>query len=100
MLSRKEHSFLRYWEEQRDGGRWSYLLLYTGVGTFMFSLIFSIALLLFYNVYYRSPFFWIVPLTAFITSGLYAYTSWKLNENKWRNIIKREVDQGKASDKN
>ena len=84
MHTAKELRFKKYWEEQREGGKIKYILLYTFVGTFMLSLIISVLLLLFYNLYPGTPAFWIVPCTALLLSFLYAFFSWGNNERRWK----------------
>lgn len=91
MLTNIERRFLRHWEEQRTGGKTSYLFQYTLVGTFLGTLLSSIFLLLFFNIYYASPAFWMVPSSAFICSIAFSAGSWYSNEKKWKQIIKREM---------
>jgi L-asparagine transporter-like permease len=86
MYTAKELRFKKYWEEQREGGKIKYILLYTFVGTFMLSLIISVLLLLFYNLYPGTPAFWIVPGTAVLLSLIYAFVSWRYNEEKWKKL--------------
>ena len=84
MLTPKELRFKKHWEEQREGGKIRYILLYSMVGTFMLSLIISVLLLLFYNIYPGTDAFWMVPATGLLFSFIYAYFSWVVNERKWK----------------
>ncbi|HKH59990.1 MAG TPA: hypothetical protein VKA49_04110, partial [Flavitalea sp.] len=59
MLSSSEKRFVRYWQEQRTGGRWSYYALYIAIGTVMATIIFSTFLFLFLQAIFGSLSFWI-----------------------------------------
>lgn len=93
MLSTTERRFIRYWEEQRTGGRWSYYALYIFIGTFIATVIFSTFLFLFFQVIFGSFTFWIALFTAILLSSIATTISWASNEKKFRKIIRREIGQ-------
>ncbi|WP_276480884.1 hypothetical protein [Paraflavitalea pollutisoli] len=92
MLSPKEKRFVKYWEEQRTGGRVSYFALYIPVITlitaivcsFLFSMISMIGLSYFVSVGILSLVFGI---------AITVYT-WLHNERRFKGIIKREIREG------
>ena len=86
MLTAKELRFRKFWQEQREGGKTKYILLYTIVGMFMLSLIISVLLLLFYNFYPGTAAFWIVPASALVVSFIYSWFTWQKNEGKWNKM--------------
>ena len=96
MLTTKEKRFIRYWEEQRKGGKWLYFLLYIPVGTLIVLLILPIVL---------SALFLSFPggLLALAICSLVLVTpivlfTWTTNEKKLKTIIKREVREGQLKD--
>ena len=91
MHTAKELRFKKFWEEQRQGGKIKYILLYTLVGTFMLSLIISVLLLLFYNFYPGTAAFWIVPSGACLISLIYSWLTWQKNEGKWNKMGKENM---------
>ncbi|MEP7258480.1 MAG: hypothetical protein ABI687_08830 [Flavitalea sp.] len=98
MLSIGEKRFIRYWQDQRKGGRWIYYLLYIPVGTFICSLIISIFLYLFFQVVLGSVFLWFVFSGGFLFSAILTIYSWYNGEKKFRKIIRREVAAGVKAD--
>lgn len=92
MLTSKERRFIRYWEEQREGGRASYVVLYTVVGTFIVTLILSVFLVLFFQIVFGSIFFWAVCISGFVISILSSIITWNRNEKRLQDIIRREID--------
>ena len=91
MLTTSERRFIRHWEEQREGGKLSYILLYSIVGTFIVTLILSVFLVLFFQIVFGSFPFWIVVLSGFIISFGSSWISWNRNEQRLQDIIKREI---------
>lgn len=91
LISSKERRFLRYWEEQREGGFLSYVLLYALIGTFITSVFFSILLVIFYRLVFGSPVFWMVISGALILSVSITLFTWKNNERYFKKIIRREI---------
>ena len=94
MLSSSEKRFVRYWQEQRTGGRWSYYATYIAIGTFIATIIFSTFLFLFFQVVFGSPSFWIALSLAFLISATATVLTWSFNEKKFKAIIRREMDRG------
>lgn len=92
MLTSKERRFIRYWEEQRKGGKGSYILLYTVVGTFIVTLILSVFLVLFFQIVFGSIFFWAVCISGLVISLLASLITWNRNEKRLQEIIRREID--------
>ena len=85
---------MRYWQEQRTGGRWSYYALYIAIGTFMATIIFSTFLFLFFQAIFGSFGFWIGLSVGFGISVIATIVTWSLNEKKFKKIIRREMDKG------
>jgi len=98
MLSSSEKRFVKEWQDQRKGGRWSYYLLFIPVGTFICSLILSIFLYLFFQVVFGSAFLYWVFLGGFTFSILLTLSSWSRNETRLKKIIRREVKEGIEKD--
>ncbi len=96
MISREEKRFLRSWEEQRDGGKWSYFLLYTFAGGFIISMITYILLLWFLQVRVPRP-LWLVPVVSIIAAAIISLLVWQRNERRFKKIIRREVKLGQSN---
>jgi len=92
LLSTTERRFIRYWEEQRTGGRWSYYALYILVGTLLATIILSTFLFLFFRVLFGSITFWVALFAALLISSLSTALTWAHNEKKFKNIIRREME--------
>ena len=92
MLTTTERRFIRQWEEQREGGKLSYILLYSIVGTFIATLILSVFLVLFFQIVFGTFPFWMVVVSGFLISLGTAWFTWNRNEQKLQQIIRREVD--------
>jgi len=96
VLNSKEKRFIKYWEEQRAGGKWRYYLLYIFAGTFVGTIVLSFLAGMF------TPFeFSTVRLIAgasLVIVTIITVLSWQINENRFRTIVKREMDEGKAMD--
>ncbi|MBL7735228.1 MAG: hypothetical protein JNL51_07210 [Chitinophagaceae bacterium] len=99
MLSPEEKRFVRSWEEQRRGGRWSYYLLYVPVAAFICSLILSIFLYLFFQVTLGAPFLWFVFAGSLTLSLILTLSAWRNNERKFRKIVRREIEEGRIKDR-
>lgn len=98
LLSTSEKRFVRYWQEQRTGGRWSYYALYIAVGTFIGTIILSTFLFLFLQAIFGSLSFWIVLSSSFLISGVATILTWSANEKKFKKIVRREMDKGIESE--
>ena len=96
MLTATEKRFIKYWEEQRTGGRVKYYLLYILLGTFVGTLVISfltqvLGLGLPENlIKIVIGSFCIVTFTTILT--------WWLNEKRFKGIIQREVREGMKRD--
>lgn len=99
LLSTSEKRFVRYWQEQRTGGRWSYYALYIIVGTFIGTIILSTFLFLFLQAIFGSLSFWVAFVLSFLISSVATTLTWSANERKFKKIVKREVDKGTEDDK-
>ena len=98
MLSSSEKRFIRYWQEQRTGGRWSYYAIYIAIGTFIATIILSTFLFLFFQVIFGSYSFWVALFVAFLISSTATMFTWASNEKKFKAIIHREVNEGTEND--
>lgn len=96
MLSDKEKRFIKYWEEQRTGGRWSYFALYIPVGTFLCAVLtaFLFSMVSLVGV----DFFVAVAVTSALLATVITIAAWFNNEKKFKAIIRREVNAGKSQD--
>ncbi|NOT51819.1 MAG: hypothetical protein HOP10_11150 [Chitinophagaceae bacterium] len=99
MLSAKEKRFLKYWDDQKTGGKWSYILVYTIGWGF---LIFFVPMIISYMSYmYASVHLYvllglsIVPIWILIVFSLavgcvISFFQWDRNEGKYRKIRYKE----------
>jgi hypothetical protein len=96
VVSDKEKRFIKYWEEQRTGGRWTYFALYIPVGTFLCSILsaFLFSMVSFIEV---NSIAGLVTIGA-VLSAIITIATWFNNERKFKDIIRREVNAGKARD--
>jgi Ca2+-dependent lipid-binding protein len=96
VLSPKEKRFIKYWEEQRTGGRWSFYLLYILPGTLISTIVLSflVMMLVIGGVDYLIP---IAIFSLVLVTVLTIYT-WQSNEKQFKQIIRREVDQARLLD--
>lgn len=90
-LSPAERRFLRSWEEQRNGGKKSFVAIYTFAYTLVIFLS-SVAVALFMNIaFIRKS--WLISMAvgsvvaAFVLSNIL----WSRQQKKWRSIINREM---------
>lgn len=98
MLSKEEKRFIRYWQEQREGGKVKYFLAYLIAGTIMLSLFIFVALLFGLSISPSIFIFSVVPVCAFILAFLLTAIGWTRNERRFRQLLKREIDAGKKAD--
>lgn len=92
MLTGTEKRFIKYWEEQRTGGRVKYYLLYILLGTFVGTLVISfltqvLGLGLPENLVK-------IVIGSFCIVTVTTILSWWLNEKRFKSIIQREVREG------
>lgn len=100
MLTSAEKRFIKYWEDQRTGGKIKYYLLYILTGTFVASLV----ILFLYTVIISVFLDWVWGAGTIVTLSFVIVTfltvwSWDKNEKKFKRIIKREIREGKEQDK-
>ncbi|WP_315816931.1 hypothetical protein [Paraflavitalea speifideaquila] len=96
MLSAKEKRFIKYWEEQRTGGRFSYFALYIPVITIICSII-TAFLFSMLSVVGREYFVAVVVVSAIFSITITILT-WINNERKFKAIIRREVKEGRSAE--
>ncbi|MBC7850639.1 MAG: hypothetical protein H7Y31_12935 [Chitinophagaceae bacterium] len=93
MLSKDEKRFIRYWEEQRIGGKASYFLLYSLIGTFIMSLFVLVVFLLLLQYWFSYTLLAAVTGSSFIICSIMAALAWSQNEKKFKRLIKREIER-------
>ena len=96
MLTATEKRFIKYWEEQRTGGRVKYYLLYILLGTFIATLVLSfltqvLGLGLPENLLK-------IVIGSFSIVTISTVITWGLNEKKFKGIIQREIREGMRKD--
>lgn len=96
MLTASEKRFIKSWEEQRQGGRVKYYLLYIVMGTFIGILVMSfltavLGLGLPENVIK-------IVIGSFCIVTISTVFSWWYNEKKFKAIIQREIREGMKRD--
>ena len=96
MLTATEKRFIKYWEEQRTGGRVKYYLLYILLGTFIATLVLSfltqvLGLGLPENLLK-------IVIGSFSIVTISTVITWGLNEKKFKSIIQREIREGMRKD--
>jgi len=96
VLTVTEKRFIKHWEEQREGGRVKYYLLYIISGTFVAILVLSF-LSLMLGLGFPENLWWIVIGSFCIVTVATVFTWW-LNEKRFKKIIQREVRQGIEKD--
>ena len=94
MLTTAEKRFIKSWEEQRQGGKTKYYLLYIIVGTFPAILVLSFLASMF-GAFNK---LWITIPLSFVVSIIYTVRTWAANEKKFRGIIQREIKEGMERD--
>ncbi|NML20958.1 hypothetical protein HHL16_08740 [Pseudoflavitalea sp. G-6-1-2] len=92
MLTAKEKRFIKYWEEQRKGGQRSYLTLYILAGTFIATIIVFFIFAMF-GIDFENK-LWTIPTIAFVSITIISATTWKSNEKKFKQLIRREIGEG------
>ncbi|WP_127130310.1 hypothetical protein [Pseudoflavitalea rhizosphaerae] len=98
MLSAKERRFIKYWEEQRVGGQRPYLTLYILAGTFISTIVvfFLFAML---GIDLEGT-LWMVPVISVIAITVISVATWKRNEKRFKEIVKREIEEGMGDGEN
>jgi hypothetical protein len=93
LITREEKRFIRFWQDQRQGGKWSYYLLYTFGGGFIISLLAYILILWILHIRVPKP-YWLLPLFGVAASAAISVIVWNRNEKRFKKIIRREVSGG------
>lgn len=96
MLTATEKRFIKYWEDQRKGGRLQYYLLYILAGTFIATIVLSFLSGMFLAGFPDNlP---IIIIGSFLIVTIATVLSWTNNEKKFKAIIQREIREGKQKD--
>jgi hypothetical protein len=96
MLTATEKRFIKYWQEQRKGGRFQYYLLYILAGTFIASIVLSFLSGMFLAGFPENlP---IIIMSSFLIVTIATMLTWTNNEKKFKAIIQREIREGKQKD--
>lgn len=94
MLTAAEKRFIKSWEEQRQGGKVKYYLLYIIVGMLPAILVLSFLASMF-GFFHK---LWLTIALSFIIVTIATIRTWAVNEKKFRSIIQREIREGKLRD--
>jgi Ca2+-dependent lipid-binding protein len=99
VLTSAEKRFIKYWEEQRTGGKIKYYLLYILAGTFIASLVISFLYTVLISVFLD----WVwgegtIVIISFVLVTFLTVMTWDKNEKRFKRIIKREIREGKMQD--
>ncbi|WP_205514490.1 hypothetical protein [Longitalea arenae] len=96
MLTASEKRFIKSWEEQRQGGRVKYYLLYITMGTIVCALV--IAFLTQVLGFGLPQSLIKIIVGSFLIVTFSTIFSWWYNEKKFKAIIQREVKEGMRRD--
>ena len=96
MLTATENRFVKYWEDQRQGGRIKYYLLYIITGSFVATLVLSF-LTLMVGVDLPNNLL-LITIGSFFIVTMATVLSWWYNEKKFKKIIQREIRDGMKRD--
>ena|SRR5882724_11448168 len=94
MLTAKEKRFIKYWEEQRKGGRVSYFFLYIIASMLIIGLLVFVVLLFGMGLFLHPWMFWAVPSFSLFLASALTSSTWYMNDHRFKKIIRREVAQG------
>lgn len=94
MLTTEEKRFIRYWQEQRTGGKTSYFLLYSLLGSFIMSLFGLVILLFFLQFLFSWELLIVTVSVSVVLTCLMTVLVWSRNERRWKSLIQREIKQG------
>ncbi|MCU0335978.1 MAG: hypothetical protein MUF62_13220 [Chitinophagaceae bacterium] len=96
-LSPAERRFLRNWEEQRQGGKASFVGIYT-FGYFIFIFMCGVALGLFSGLRLVNGKLLITwAIISAVGAVLAAFVTWRRFQQKFQAIVRREVAEGEAN---
>lgn len=96
MLTTGEKRFIKYWQDQRKGGKLPYYLLYILAGTFIASIVLSFLGAMFLASFPENLL--MIILVSFVIVTIATVLTWSNNEKRFRRIIQREVEEGKKKD--
>lgn len=92
-ISTEERRFIRYWEEQRKGGKGSYVGTYT-IGYFIVVFMSGVALGLFTGLrFVTAPLLIGLAVLSLLMAVLLALYQFGQGQKKFRKIIQREIDE-------
>lgn len=94
MITPKERRFLKYWEEQRKGGKLGFFALYVSMGT----IVTTIAVAFLISVLGLKYAYWPVPIIGLVSMFIITFFTWNSNEKQFKKIIKRVVNEGKEKE--
>jgi hypothetical protein len=96
-ISAAERRFVRNWEEQRKGGKASFVAIYT-FGYFIIIFMTGIALGLFTSLRFVTlPLLSGMAFVALVAGIGFSFLHWNRSQKKFRNIIQREIEEGQSS---
>ena len=93
-MTPKERRFIKYWEEQRKGGKLGFFALYISMGT----IVTTIAVCFLISVLGLKYAYWPVPIIGLLSMFIITWLTWNTNEKQFKNIIKRIVNEDKQKD--
>ena len=96
MLTASEKRFIKSWEEQREGGKVKFYLLYILMGTFVATLTLSFLTQILSMALVEN--FWFILLGSFCIVTIATVFGWWRNEKKFKGIIQREIKEGMKRD--
>lgn len=96
MLTPSEKRFIKSWEEQRQGGRVKYYLLYISMGTIICVLVVSFLTQVLGLGLPQSLIKILIGSFLIVTTS--TIFSWWYNEKRFKSIIQREVREGMKRD--
>jgi len=92
MLTATEKRFIKSWEDQRQGGRTKYFLLYILAGTFIGTIVLSFLSAMFTAGFPEN--LWLIVIASFSIVTIITILTWFVNEKKFKSIIQREIREG------
>jgi Na+-driven multidrug efflux pump len=92
VLTASEKRFIKSWEDQRQGGRTKYFMLYILAGTFVATLVLAFLTQVLGLGLPENLVFIVIGSFTVVTAG--TFFSWFNNEKKFKGIIQREIREG------
>jgi len=96
VLTVTEKRFIKYWEDQRQGGRTKYYLLYILTGSFVATLVLSFLMLM--MGFDLPENLVLIAISSFGFVTIATIFSWWNNEKRFKKIIQREIKKGMERD--